>query len=172
MRPALISEVRVEKKPRFTSSALTRACSQSRQSIRLSRSKTRQETLDFLFSLFFLYKIKKMSKRVATRWKNGAKRGIFEEPGRNVEDERYERGTIRASMDWLYRRAAPPAGLGEVYSREIRLIIRLINWSASIRRALVVLDLIDRLRCTIHGLMFAGSNTSTHFTMLLDFRMS
>lgn len=59
MRPALISEVRVEKKPRFTSSALTRARSRSRQSIQLSRSKTRQETLDFLFSLFLLYEIKK-----------------------------------------------------------------------------------------------------------------
>jgi len=120
------------KKPRFTSSALTRARSRSRQSIRVSRSKTR--TLDSLLppapSLL-------PDKGGGEDSREEARHGKGNPPGtagRNIE--RYEGGIVRASMDRLYTLPPPPPALGgAVYSREIRLIIRLINCPASMHRA-------------------------------------
>lgn len=110
------------------------------------------------------------SRRDATRRRNGTKRRILEEPGRNVVNER---GTIRASVDWLYRRRAPTSPIGEGLlegnqaDNPINKLVRIYT-----HIALVVLDLIDRLRCMAHGLMFVRRSASTYFTTTLDSRIS
>lgn len=71
-----------------------------------------------------------------------------------MDETGHERGTVRASIDFIIVQPRQPE-LGEVYSREIRLIIRLINCRHpyAARIDLVVLNLIDRLHA-IYGLMF------------------
>lgn len=159
MRPALISEVRVEKKPRFTSSALTRARSRSRQSIRLSRSKTRHGTLDFLLPPAPLFQTRKRWGREPRRWKHITKRGVRQELGRNVGDERYEGGIVRASMDRLYTAVPPAAGWGSLLegNQADNPINKLAGIHALCIPILVVLDLIDRFHRTFHDLMFCGT---------------
>lgn len=86
-------------------------------------------------TLPFIWDKKDEEERAVTMEEQHAKGKKRQELGRKrMDGTGHERGTVRASVDWLYRRAAPPTELGEVYSREIRLIIRLINWPASICR--------------------------------------
>lgn len=117
-----------------------RARSRSRRSIRLSRSKTHQGTLHSLSSLppASLFEIKNTTRAVTPVEGRGE---ILEEPDETsrMSDARASRGNCSGFdgstlLSTRGRCRAEGVG-GRVYSREISLIIRLINWPASTRRA-------------------------------------